>query len=192
MSNDSNSHDDIWAMIVGSEKPHMLVPFPRNDKDGEPLCELAMVVITAEESAIITAEAEKKVRKILKDNVAQNTEARRGYDDLYNSCVAEGLLFTCCKSKDNLKKSFFPSKDSILKVLNVDEMSILLNHYYTVQMELGPVIANLSEDEMLAWQERIIESGKENSIILNCCSAEVLKTLIIFLADQLKNLQISK
>jgi len=187
----SSDQDNIWAKIIGCERPHMVVPFPRNDKDGNPLCELAMVVLTAEEAAIVSADAEKKVRKILKDNIALAHEARRGYDELYNNFVSEGMLFATCKNKDNLKQSFFPKKEAILQVLNVDELAILLNHYYTVQMELGPVIANLNDDEMLAWETRLLEAGKKPNFLLNSCSLETLKMLVLYLANQLRILRTS-
>lgn len=184
--------DNIWARIIGCERPHMIVPFPRKDKDGNPLCELAMVVLTAEEAAIVSADAEKKVRNLLKDNIAAAHEARRGYDELYNNFIAQGLLFMCCKSKDNLKQSFFPKKEAVLQVLNVDELAIMLNHYYTIQTELGPVIANLNDDEMQAWETRLLEAGKKPNFLLNSCSLEVLKTLVLYLANQLRISQTSK
>ena len=185
--------DDIWARILATPRPHMIVPFPRiNPDNGQPVAEMAMVVLTSEESAIITADAEKKVRKILKDNIPGQGEARRGYEELFNTFVAEGLIYTTCRNKDNLKQNFFPRKEAILQVLNVDELAILLNHYYTVQLELGPVISSLTDDELNIWERRLLEAGTKPSFLLNSCSLDVLKALVMYLVNQLKTLQTSK
>ena len=192
MAEDTKQFDDIWARIISTARPHMVVPFPRiNSETGEAIAEMAMVVLTSEESAIVTADAEKKVRRILKDNIPGQGEARRGYDELFNTFVAEGLLYTACKNKEDLKRPFFPRKEAILQLLNVDELAIMLNHYYTVQMELGPVIASLGDDEMAAWENRLLEAGTKPAFLLNSCSLEVLKMLVLYLANRLKNSQTS-
>jgi len=179
--------DDIWARIMATVRPHVVVPFPRINPDtGEPVAEMAMVVLTSEESAIVTADAEKKVRRILKDNIPGQGEAHRGYDELFNTFIAEGLIYTACRNKEDLKRNFFPKKEAILQILNVDELAILLNHYYTVQIELGPVISMLNDEEMEMWTNRLLEAGTKPAFLLNSCSLEVLKMLAVFLANQLK------
>ena len=184
--------DDIWARIMATPRPHVVVPFPRiNPETGEAVAEMAMVVLTSEESAIVTADAEKKVRRILKDNIPGQGEARRGYDELFNTFVAEGLIYAACRNKDDLKRNFFPKKEVILQILNVDELAILLNHYYTVQIELGPVISTLNDEEMSMWENRLLEAGTKPAFLLNSCSLEVLKMLVVFLVNRLKSLQTS-
>jgi hypothetical protein len=177
---------------MAAPRPHVIVPFPRIDPEtGEPLAYMAMVVLTAEESTLVTADAEKKTRRILKDAIPGQGEAQTGYKELFNTFVGEGLLFATCKNKDDLKKSFFPNKETILKVLNTDELAILLNHYYTVQMELGPVISHLTDDEMTHWERRLLESGTQPAFLLNSLSLDLLKNLILHLVNQLQTLQIS-
>jgi hypothetical protein len=184
---------DIWARILATPRPHLVVPFPRIDPDtGEAVAEMAMVVLTSEESAIVTADAEKKVRRILKDNIPGQGEARRGYEELFNTFVAEGLIYTACRNKDDLKKNFFPKREAILQVLNVDELAILLNHYYTVQLELGPVISTLTDEQMSLWESRLMEAGTQPAFLLNSCSLEVLKGLVMYMASRLRNLQTLK
>jgi len=181
---------DLWARILATPRPHLVVPFPRIDPEtGEAVAKMAMVVLTSEESAIVTADAEKKVRRILKDNIPGQGEARRGYEELFNTFVAEGLIYAACRNTEDLSKKFFPKREAILQVLNVDELAILLNHYYTVQLELGPVISTLTDDEMSLWESRLLESGTQPAFLLNSCSLEVLKGLVMYMADRLRSLQ---
>lgn len=192
MSNE-DKYKDIWAEIMAEPRPHRLVPFPRN-KPGtdQPYCEIAMVVLTAEESASITATAERKTRNMLKDVVPGKSEISKGYDELYRQFCAEGIIFRSCKNPENLSRAFFPSVDVILSALSVDEIAILLNHYYSVQIEMGPVIADLDENETKMWMQRMVEGGTQARFLLNSFSLEALKELISSMASQLKILQTDK
>jgi len=48
---------ELFARILSAPRPHMVVPFPRKGPDGEEI-ELAIVVLTAEESTTVIADTE--------------------------------------------------------------------------------------------------------------------------------------
>jgi len=80
-----------------------------------------------------------------------------------------------------------------LKVLTTDEMAILQNHYHTVVLELGPVIADLTEEDQEYWIKRLQEAGRSNSsFLINSFSSEALKTLLMYTISELEKLQTSK
>ena len=182
---------DLWSAIMATERPNMLVPMPgtKNPATGEEY-EVAMVVLTAEESSIIQTETERKIRKLLKEDMPGLSDAKKGYDELYSTLTAAGLLYTVVRNPKDLKEHVFPSKEAVLKLSN-DQLGILINHYYTICDKLNPVISDLTEEEMESWLRRLTEAGTKPAFFLNTCTLGVLKTLVLHLANQLKSLQTS-
>ena len=182
---------DLWSTIMASDRVHMNVPFPGtlNPATGEEY-EVAMVVLTAEESSVIQTETERKIRKLLKEDMPGLGDAKKGYDELYSTLTAAGLLYTVVRNPNNIKEHLFPNKEAVLKLSN-DQLGILINHYYTICDKLNPVISDLTEDEMEVWLKRLQEAGSKPAFFLNTCTSGVLKTLVTHLASQLKSLQTS-
>jgi len=189
---DEQNYNNIFAEIVNGPRPHQIAPFPRvNPSTGEEI-EIAVVVLTGVETAIITADAEMKVRKVLKGDVPGESDAKRGYDELFNTFLAEGLLFDAIRVPEDVTKRFFPNKASILQVLTMDEIAILLNTYYQVQTFMGPVIAELSQEAMDEWVELLKKKGADQGFALNFCSLECMKELVMHLVKQLPSSPTSK
>lgn len=192
MTTETN-HKDIWAEMMAEPRQHRLVPFPKNNpKTNEPYCEVAVVVLTAEESALVTREAEVKTRVALKEAPPQPGEFSKGYIDLFERYCSEGILYHAVRKSDDLSTKFFPRKEDIFRLLSVDQCGVLLNHYYTVVLELGPIIAELSADEAEAWIKRIIEGGTQNRFLVNSLSVVAWTDLIKSLVSQLEDLQMDR
>lgn len=182
--------NNLWAAITALPRPNRLVPFPRNNpQTDKPYCDVRMVVLTATETALVTAEAEKKTRQALKDHMPGKDEASRGYEELYRDFTIEGVLFRSCRHPEDVVKHFFPNQESIFKVLTTDEAGILFNHYATVATELGPIVGEMTEDEYQAWVERLQESGTQARFFLNSFTPDALRGLAMYLVNQSKNLQ---
>ena len=176
---------DLFAQITAIPRPNRLVPFPKvNPATGEPF-EIAMWILSQHETMQVAAEAEKTTRKLLKDNVPNKDEQAKGYNDLYNNASAMELLYRACRMPDDLSKPLFPSKHMIGEMLTTDEIAILLNHYFTLQVELGAVVGAMDEEEMEAWITKLIAGGQSSQYFLNSFSWEAVKTLVIFMANRL-------
>ena len=177
---------DLFAQIIAVPRPHRLVPFPRNNPDtSEPICEVAMVILSQQEAMVVASEAEKVARKLLKNDMPNKEELAKGYNDVYNNASAVEVLYRSCKDPNDLNRSFFPSKQAIGDVLSSDEIAILLNHYFTMNVELGPIVGVLTEDEMQAWIKKLAEGGGSSQYFLNSFSWEALKGLVTAMAIQL-------
>lgn len=184
--------DSIWAKLTELPRPSQLVPFPRlNPETGNPYCDIRMVILTAEETARVTAEAEKRTRKSLQDTLPGNDQHSQGYNELFRDYTIEGVLFHSCRHPDDINKHFFPSQSSIFKVLTADEAGILFNDYAMISAELGPVISDLTQEEMDNWIERIQKDAK-NKFFLNSFTSEQLKMFIVYLVSRLSNSQTDK
>lgn len=185
--------DNLWVELTKSPRPHEVVPLPRH-KDGtkEPVGYVHMVLLTAEENMIIKKEAENKLKELFKNETPNKTDRALGYDSLYNDFVSMGILFRSCKRQD-CKTPFFPNKEQISKVFTIDELSILLNHYYSMMYKYGMVMHEMTEEEMSSWLQQILNSTQVDPIfLLNSFSSEMLKTFTLFLVDQLKSLPMEK
>jgi hypothetical protein len=79
-----------------------------------------------------------------------------------------------------------------MEVLSVDEIGILMNHYYSVLLHKGPIIAEFTEEDLKIWMERIVKDGNNMNFLYNSLSVEALKQLLNGLVSQLKIIQMEK
>ena len=122
---------NIWAEITKTPRPYSVVPFPKlNPATGESFCDVAIVMMTAEESALVTRDADIKARKLLKEGTAGSLELSLGYEELYKRYTAEGIVFNTVRNADDVGLRFFPRREDIFKVLTVDEVSLNVNNNF--------------------------------------------------------------
>ena len=182
--------NQLWAEIMAVPRPHRLVDFPRqNPVTKAPFGQVAILVLTQEEQMAASASAERFTRQLLKESPKQD-DAKRGYDDIYSNAAATEILFRACKRKEDLVSPFFPSAESIRRVMSLDEVSILMNHYFTAQVEMGPIVSQISTEEIEAWIKRLGEGG--SSFPLDFLSLDALKSLALSLACLLHKSSMSK
>ena len=177
----SEPSKDLWALLCELPRPHKIVEHPRKLADGSPV-ELVMWPMSQEEQLAASASAEAFTRRLLKDAQPKSDEARRGYDDIYQSEAAVQVLFRSCRRKDNFNLPFFPSLEAI-RSMSTDEVSVMFMMYLTVQADVGPIVARMDKEEMDAFISRLIESG--NKFPLDSISPALLKDLVISLVSRL-------
>ena len=180
---DEMKPSELWAEIIALPRPSRVIEFPRKKPDGTPVGEFSMQVLKQEEQMLCAAAAERFTRKLLKDDAPKNGDLARGYNDIYSNAAAVEILFRACRTKDDLIKPLFPSPDVLRQNLTNDELGVLMSIYYTVQTELGPIVAYLSEEEIEAWIARLVEGG--SSYPLDSLSSEAQKQLLMRLASRL-------
>ncbi len=173
----------LFAQLASTVRPNKIVPFPRNNPEtNEPVFNIAMVIMTTQDAMIVSAAAEKMARQMLKDNVPNKEDQAKGYDQIFNNVSAIETLYRVCRDPEDLEKKVFPSPKAISDVLTTDEIAILLNHYFTVQVELGPIVGSMTDDEIEAWIQKLAEGGQSSVYFLNSFSWEALKELVIAMA----------
>jgi hypothetical protein len=173
---------DLWARICAMPRPHKVIDFPRKDPTtGEPIGQIAMWVLTQEEQEACAANANNKTRELIKSTkgeIPKDDDARDGQRDLYHNLAADEVLYRACRKVDDLKSSFFPSAALLRQYLSVDEVGVLISNYYSVQAELGPIVARMSAEEQEAFLARLQKSG--DRFPLDSVSREELIRLLIF------------
>lgn len=179
------SAKELWDQIMAMPRPHRLVPFPRKGEDGKPLGQVAMIILTQEESGRAIAAAEAWTRRVLKEEkqLPQAGEPRTGYEELLENRKALEILFRCCKQPEDLSKGFFPAVEVIGQKLTVDEVAILILNYIRVKSELGPVDSEMGPEEREAWIEKLAKGG--SLYPFDSLSLGAQSQLITYMASQL-------
>ena len=191
---------DLWSQITAMPRASRVVPFPRSkpcticadqllcDHPREPICELAIWVLTQGEVQSAVAAAEARTRKVL--GAPKRDEGQsRGYDELRNLHSNVELLFRACRKADDVRRPFFPAREHIDQHLSADEIGVLVNLYCHVQAELGPIVGHLTEGETLALIDRLKEGG--SAYPLDSLSWGVLMTLVATMARLLLTSQMA-
>ena len=179
---DTLSPAALWAQIIAMPRPHRTVDFPRLNYKGEAMGKVTIVVLTQEEQISASVETERFTRKMIRD-VPRADEAKRGYDDIYNNQAAVEILHRACRAEGDTTKPFFPSPSAMREFLTPDEIGVLFRSYLIVQDEVGPIIANMSAEEMEAWIKRLQDAGSRAPLAF--LSSGALIDLVYILASQM-------
>lgn len=176
--------NELWLHLTQIPRPFRLVDFPRKDPiTGDPAAKIRMQVLSQAECMASSAEAEAHTRKMLKDQ-PKSTDMSRGYEDIFNNETSTQLLFRACRrDEEDGKWPFFPSPAHIRNNLTSDEVSVLVREYIILQVEVGPVIAGMTEDEVDLWVTRLVEAG--DALPLASFSWAGLTTLAKHMASRL-------
>ena len=190
MSNEETTPSEVstlWASLTQIPRPWKVVDFPRLD----PITKkhhgkVAIWVLSQQEQHAATAEAERVVSTLLKDQSRKKTDENTGYDIMFNNEATVQVLARACRDPENIKRPAFPSAKLMSKEFSTQEIGALMSAYIQVQAELGPIVANMSPEEMTAWLDRIAESAGA-TVPLYFLSPEMKNELLIFSASRLKS-----
>ncbi len=167
-------------------RPFRVVDFPRKDMvTGQPIGQIAIWVLTQEESMVCQTAAERFVQETLKEHVPKKDSAQEGYTNLYRNAACIEVLWRACRRKSDLKHSAFPSPTEMRRKLTTFEIGVLMDHYNRVQTELGPYVSDLTVDELDAWVSRLMEGGSR--FFLDSASSEAKEALIEHLVSLLRS-----
>lgn len=186
---------DLWSQITARPRPHKIIPLPIFlDENGNSQGNVAVVVLTQTEVMAANAAAhEATVRhfKTLNTVVPRKGEATESFDTFLNEQLTLEMLFRAYKDPNDLNKSFFTDKSHIGKHLLQDECAVLLNYYLGIRSEMSPVVTIMSEEEVELWIEILTEGGEATGP-LGSLSLGSLKTLLLYMANQLSTLRKEK
>lgn len=148
--------------------------FPRNDKNGNPIAQIRMVILKMAEINSARADAERFARKVVgAESVDASSEAYRA---IFNDDMDVQLLFRACRRMDDVNTSFFPSPTEMRNHLTPDELGIMIRAYLLIQAERGPIVSQFDQKDFDAWIARLKEGG--NSSPLASLSSDALKALV--------------
>jgi hypothetical protein len=180
--------NELFLKLSAMPRAHRTVDLPRLDPmTGEPVGQIIMQVLTQAEQMRTLAAAETVTRKMLKDAMPGEGEAKQGYTDLFRNAAAVEVLYAVCRDAKDITRPFFPGPAEMRKTLTTDELGVLMSNYLTVQTELGPIKAELSAEESEAWLHLLVRGG--STLPLDSLSWDALKSLVLFLARLVETLR---
>jgi len=178
---------DLWLALTQLPRPGKPIPFPRCTPGTDiPVGEVFMWPLRQEEQQFASVEADRHVKKILKDPQRKD-EANLGYHSLFTNELAVQVLWRACRdiNSERGKRAAFPSPGMLRRELTTDETGVLFANYITVQQELGPIMAYLSSEEQEALIIKIHEAG--SAYPFDSLSPDEQKILVTSLVSRLVN-----
>jgi hypothetical protein len=173
---------DLWLALKVIPRPHRKVPFPRNlPGTKEPVGEVPIWPLTHGELLEANAAADARVKTLFKDG--KKDELNLGYNNSFANELAVQQLWRACRNPSDLQRPAFPSPKAMSLHMTSDEIGVLYNHFLTVQSEVGPITAYMSDEEYESWVRRIAEGG--NADPFDSLSWDLQRTLVVALASQL-------
>lgn len=178
----SEDASDLWLMLTQIPRPHRNVPLPRNlPGSKEPVGEVPVWPLTHGELLESNAAADARVRAMFKE--AKKDELNLGYNNSFANELAVQQLWRACRNPKDLNRPAFPSPRAMSLQLTGDEIGVLYNHFLTVQSEIGPITARMTDEEYESWVRRIAEGGKADPF--DSLSWDLQRTLVVSMASQL-------
>lgn len=192
---------DLVRALLAFPGPTKIIDFPqRLPGVDDAIGQLLIVPISQQDAMDIQAAAHGYVRGLLKDpkKAVKDAETRftideirtMGYDGLFKNECATQTLFRACKDprdKDKRRSQMrpvFPSPKVMRRLLTHDQVGVMMSNYTRVQLELGPIIAFMSDEECDLWIEKLIAGRGADP--LGSLSLESSKDLILRLVFHLR------
>ncbi len=174
---------ELWLALTKLPRPHRLVDIPRCFPGTDtPVGQVAMWPLTQEEQMAVNAEADRFTKKLLQDPQKRD-EANLGYQHTFANEVALQILSRVCRDANDIGKPAFPSPKLMREHLTADEVGVMFQQYLTIQLELGPIVAEMSDEEMEGWVKRIAAGG--SSFPFASLSWEAQQRLVLGMACRL-------
>ncbi len=174
---------ELWLALTQIPRPSKRVDIPRCfPGTTTPIGEVFMHPLTQEEQMAVNAEADRFTKKLLQDPQRRD-EANLGYQHTFANEVAVQILSRVCRDINDISKPAFPSPKLMRQFLTADEIGVMFQQYLTIQLELGPIVAEMSEEEMEGWVKRLAVGG--SAFPFASLSWEAQQTLVLSMARRL-------
>lgn len=147
---------DLWIKLTERPRPTCDFQMPGVDKDGQPLPSCKLWVLTESELHVCRAQADAAAKVILR---GEYKAGDLGYEDIYRNELSVQLVAQAARNPKNVIFPAFQSAKHARQALTTDEFAAFAEAYVTFRRESGPLIADMSPDEMDAWLEVLIKGG---------------------------------
>ncbi|HEY2516946.1 MAG TPA: hypothetical protein VGI39_39010 [Polyangiaceae bacterium] len=184
------SPGELVAMLEQVPRPSKKVDYPRKMPGTDTsIGEIAIVPATQQEQILAQAAAELYTQEVLrnKKDPSKSVDATTlGYANVYKNAATVELLYrTCRKPTSKLDDNAFPSPQWMRHNMLADEVGVLMNLYLRVQIECGPILAYLTNEECDLWIEKLAAGARTDP--LGSLSSGALIDLILRLVFHLRN-----
>ncbi|MFA4900969.1 MAG: hypothetical protein WC563_15730 [Brevundimonas sp.] len=171
---------EFLRALISAERPSEVLPFPRCDVEGKPLCEYRMQILTQQQLDQARVGAERYTHERLK-NAGKLTDSevaavrKEAWEDIYENALCAEVLAVAMRevaivelqagglSQETFRKypPLFTSARQIRELLTTDETAALFSAYTVVQHKYGPMWRTLSETECDDLIEKVTVGAEE-------------------------------
>lgn len=180
---------ELWLRLTQRPRPFTVIDFPPSKLPGgkptDPIGKVAIRVLTEHELHECMANAQRAAKEYLKGD----TDAKQGnlgYEDIYRNELTFELIYNCCRDPNDINRPVFLHPKLTRKFLTTDELAVLLDAYHLFRSESGPIISEMTVEEMDAWIAKLREGGSR--VPLARLSGEAKSDLILYLLEKLSTL----
>jgi hypothetical protein len=147
---------------------------------GRDVGEMVFWVLTAQELASVRVNADRETRLVLGQDARSGNLA---YEEEYEQQKAYHLLQLAARQAEDFRFPAFPTAKLLRETLTDDEISVALIAYATFRQESGPIISELTVEEMEAWL-KLLQEGASRFPLVHLSGA-ALRDLTMFLVQKL-------
>ncbi len=187
MSASEPEPSELLRRLMDSRRPSQVLPFPRINDDGQPVCSYTMRILTQAELDEARANAERYTRGKLKEtqkltDEQVNAVRREAWSEIYEDAKCIELLYLACRQPDDVSRPLFVAPRQIRELLTHDEAAALFSAYEAAQYRFGPQWRTMSEAECDQLIGKLVEGA--SSYPLLHLGPGALAQLVVSLAFQ--------
>lgn len=164
---------ELFLKLIERPYPSEVVPFPRLDADGKPICNVRIRVLAFETHEQAQLRAEKRIRERYSPEEYAHAVSTDTLKQIIGDAVTAEILAEAVVAVDPEPGSeppryarLFRNADEV-RSLTTDEVSILFSMYLMVQARFGPYESTFrSPEEIDAWVQRIEEGASAYPLAL--------------------------
>jgi hypothetical protein len=154
----------LFLKLSESPRPSEVVPFPRRDEKGEPIGHIRIQVLRMEDHEMAQIRAYNAVKPKFAD--AKDMDAAAVKEIIGDAAAKELLAMACLEPEPvgtfdpPIYPRIFRNGDDVKK-LAADEVTVLFNHYITIQHKYGPFERTIESDaDLNDWIKRLGEGAR--------------------------------
>lgn len=106
------------------------------------------------------------------------------FEELYLEQKGVNLIALACRQPESPDFPTFLTADDVRQNLTDDEIAVLLAAYAIFRRESGPIISELTGEELEAWFELVMKGASRFPLVR--CSGDALADLVMYLASKLR------
>lgn len=181
----TEQHSALWAQLSQRERAFKVVDLPFRREDGEPIGKCAIRVLTQSEKQVALAQAKQYVSAEMTPRGKPPVPVSDD-DLLLQNELSVQVLYRAVRDAENRNIPIFPTAKDLRDKATTDEIGVLMSSYITTTTELGPIVSEISDEEVDAWIEALTKGGRGT---LDFFSREGVIDLAIGLARRNASLQ---
>lgn len=176
---------ELFRKLTEIPRPTTEIDFPVKGTDGKSIGRCKLWILKESELHVARAQADMAAREIMGQGAPKGTETSWGYEDIYRNELAVQLVTMSCRTAEDPRRPVFWRAKDARQNCTTDELTVLANAYNEFRVQAGPLLTEMSPDDMEAWLKRLQEGAASTSPLFSWDGA-MLRQFIRFLISKIQ------